>query len=119
MGIAAGGFLLFTGLEIRHLWQGAELSLSYGVSEGELYTYSVVGLLYAIFAIVYGTSARKTVLYKIGMALLGLVIAKIFLIDMAGLQGLWRVAAFMGLGLALLGLAWMYRNMGHPDRTRK
>ena len=43
------------------------------------------------------------------MALLGLVIAKIFLVDMAGLQGLWRVAAFMGLGLALLGLAWMYR----------
>jgi uncharacterized membrane protein len=54
-----------------------------------------------------------------GMVLLGLNIAKIFLIDMAGLQGLWRVAAFMGLGLALLGLAWMYRNMGHPDRTRK
>jgi uncharacterized membrane protein len=48
-------------------------------------------------------------LYKAGMALLGLVIAKIFLVDMAGLQGLWRVAAFMGLGLALLGLAWMYR----------
>jgi len=47
---------------------------------------------------------------------LGLIIAKIFLIDMAGLQGLWRVAALMGLGLTLLGLAWMYRNMGHPDQ---
>ena len=54
-----------------------------------------------------------------GMVLLGLNIAKIFLIDLAGLHGLWRGAAFMGLGLALLGLAWMYRNMGHPDRTRK
>lgn len=77
------------------------------------------GLLYAILAIIFGTNARKTALYKAGMALLGLIIAKIFLIDMAGLQGLWRVAAFIGLGLALLGLAWMYRNMGHPDRRRK
>lgn len=116
--IAAGGFLLFTGLEIRHLWQGADLSLSYGVSEGELYTYSGVGLLYAIAAIIYSTSARKPVLYKAGMALLGLIIAKIFLIDMAGLQGLWRVAAFMGLGLALLGLAWMYRRIGGPDTEK-
>jgi len=111
LGIAAGGFLLFTGLEIRHLWQGADLSLSYGISEGELYTYSGVGLLYAIATIIYSTRARKAVLYKAGMALLGLIIAKIFLIDMAGLQGLWRVAAFMGLGLALLGLAWMYRRI--------
>ena len=57
----------------------------------------------------YSAKRDNAVLYKAGMALLGLVIAKIFLVDMAGLQGLWRVAAFMGLGLALLGLAWMYR----------
>ena len=115
MVVAAGAFLLFTGLEIRHLWQGAELALTYGVSEGELYTYSVIGLIYAIGAILYASSAKSLTLYKAGMALLGLIIAKIFLIDMAGLQGLWRVAAFMGLGLALLGLAWMYRRIGRPD----
>jgi len=107
--VAAAGFLLFTALEIRQLWQGSDMGLSFGVSEGELYSYSVVSLFYAIGAIIYSTRRGNTVLYKAGMALLGLVIAKIFLIDMAGLQGLWRVAAFMGLGLALLGLAWMYR----------
>ena len=84
-----------------------------GMTEGELYSYSVVGMLYAIAAIIYSTvySAKggQVVLYKAGMALLGIVIGKIFLIDMAGLQGFWRVAAFMGLGLALLGLAWVYR----------
>ncbi|MFT7366712.1 MAG: putative membrane protein [Marinobacter psychrophilus] len=35
-----------------------------------------------------------------GMALLSLVLGKIFLIDMSGLEGLWRVAAFMGLVLS-------------------
>ncbi|MDF0748682.1 DUF2339 domain-containing protein [Marinobacter sp. 71-i] len=107
--VAAGSFLLFTALEIRQLWQGSDMALSFGVAEGELYSYSVVGMLYAIAAILYSTSRDNAVLHKAGMALLGIVIGKIFLIDMAGLQGLWRVAAFMGLGLALLGLAWMYR----------
>ncbi|WP_309043497.1 DUF2339 domain-containing protein [Marinobacter sediminicola] len=113
MCVAGAGFLLFTALEIRQLWQGSDMALWHGMTEGELYTYSVVGMLYAIAAILYSTvySAKSThiILYKVGMALLGLVIGKIFLIDMAGLQGFWRVAAFMGLGLALLGLAWMYR----------
>tara|TARA_R110002049_G_scaffold129269_2_gene286998 strand:+ start:2783 stop:2965 length:183 start_codon:yes stop_codon:yes gene_type:complete len=43
------------------------------------------------------------------MALLLVVIGKLFLIDMADLQGLWRVASFMGLGLSLLGLAYLYQ----------
>ncbi|CAN0580768.1 unnamed protein product, partial [Ectocarpus sp. 12 AP-2014] len=107
--VAAAGFLLFTAFEIRQLWQGSDMALSSGVSEGELYSYSVVGMAYAIVAILYATGRHHPVLYKAGMALLGLVIGKIFLIDMSGLQGLWRVAAFMGLGLALLGLAWLYR----------
>ena len=106
---AAGSFLLFTALEIRQLWRGSDIALVSGASEGELYTYSVVGMLYAIAAILFSGVNHSVRLYKAGMALLGLVIAKIFLIDMAGLQGFWRVAAFMGLGLALLGLAWLYR----------
>jgi uncharacterized membrane protein len=110
---AAVGFLLFTALEIRQLWQGSDMALHFGISEGELYTYSVVGMLYAIAAIIYSTrrsaQSHQALIYKSGMALLGLVIGKIFLIDMSGLEGLWRVAAFMGLGLSLLGLAWIYR----------
>ena len=112
---AAGSFLLFTALEIRQLWRGSDMALASGVSEGELYTYSVVGMLYAIAAILYSGVNHSVTLYKTGMALLGLVIGKIFLIDMAGLQGFWRVAAFMGLGLALLGLAWIYRRTHHAS----
>lgn len=116
--VAAAAFLLFTALEIRHLWHAPIMDLSYGMGEGELYTYSVVGMFYAIAAILLSGKLQSLWMHKGGMALLGLVIAKIFLIDMAGLQGLWRVAAFMGLGLALLGLAWVYRrtrNMDSPD----
>lgn len=52
-------------------------------------------------------------LYRAGMALLGVVIAKLFLVDMSGLEGLLRAASFMGLGLCLLALAWLHRRLAH------
>jgi uncharacterized membrane protein len=45
------------------------------------------------------------------MAGIALTVAKVFLIDMAGLSGLLRVAAFLGLGLALAALAWLDRRI--------
>jgi uncharacterized membrane protein len=39
-------------------------------------------------------------------------VAKVFLVDMAGLQGLLRVFSFLGLGAALLGLGYAYRRFG-------
>jgi uncharacterized membrane protein len=45
------------------------------------------------------------------MAVIGLTIAKVFFVDMAGLSGLLRVLSFMGLGLALLALTWLDRVM--------
>ncbi len=110
-GVAGLALLLFTALEIRHLWQDGRLGLQYPTGDGELYSYSVAGLLLAIGAILGATRWRLADLYRAGLALLAVVIAKIFLVDMSGLEGLWRVASFMGLGLSLLGLAWLHRHM--------
>ncbi|MCK9504404.1 MAG: DUF2339 domain-containing protein [Porticoccaceae bacterium] len=104
--VAAAGLLLFVSLEIRHLWQG-ELSLFAITSNGELYTYSIVWLLMAVAAVVIGTIWRRSGISKGGFLLLAMVIAKIFVVDMADLEGLLRVASFMGLGLSLLGLAYL------------
>lgn len=115
--LAAAGLFVFINLEIRHLWQG-RLSLSLGTPEGELYTYSLVWLALAIAAIVAGRRWGREGLYKAGNAVIGAVVVKLFLVDMAGLEGLWRVASFMGLGLSLLGLAYLYRQAdgtAHPD----
>jgi uncharacterized membrane protein len=105
--VAGVGLLLFVTLEIRHLWQG-QLDLFEPVSDGELYTYSIVWLVLAIVASLAGMRWSMDELYKAGMVLLAVVIAKIFLVDMSDLEGLWRVASFMGLGLSLLGLAWLH-----------
>lgn len=107
---AALAAFVFVSLEIRHLWQGS-IDLSAGTSDGEMYTYSAVWLAGAVTAMLAGSARFGRRCYQAGMALLGLVIAKIFLIDMADLQGLWRVASFMGLGLGLLGLAFLHQKI--------
>jgi uncharacterized membrane protein len=107
-GIAAIDALIFISMEIRHLWQG-QLAIRWPSSDRELYTYSAVWLAITFAAILYASRRQIDSLYRGGMALLIVVIAKLFLIDMAGLEGLWRVASFMGLGLSLLGLAFLYQ----------
>lgn len=106
--IAGGALFVFVTLEIRHLWHGA-LDLGLGTRNGEVYTYSAVWLVMAIVTMLAATRLGSRDGYRAGIGLLLGVVAKIFLYDMAGLEGLLRVASFMGLGLALLGLAWLYQ----------
>ncbi|EHQ52056.1 hypothetical protein ECTPHS_05145 [Ectothiorhodospira sp. PHS-1] len=117
LAIAGLGLWLFITLEIRHLWQQGALSITLPTGNGELYTYSAAWLILAASAIVAGGYWRGIRLYRAGMALLVIVIAKLFLVDLSGLDGLWRVASFMGLGLSLLGLAWLHRRMGEIRRV--
>lgn len=106
-GVAAWSFITF---EIRHLWQG-ELSLASHASNGELYTYSAAWLVMAMTALLVGMRQGNRAVYRGGLVLLGLVIVKIFLVDMGGLTGLLRAISFMGLGLSLLALAYLHQSL--------
>lgn len=106
--VGGASLLMLVSLQVRHLWQGA-VDIDLPTGDGELYTYSAVWLAMAVGGILYAGRRGSTDLYRAGMALLLAVVAKLFLVDMAGLEGLWRVASFMGLGLSLLGLAYLYQ----------
>ncbi|MBB5321623.1 DUF2339 domain-containing protein [Marinobacter oulmenensis] len=105
---AGAALLYFVSIEIHHLWQG-ELSIHNVISDGEHYTYSMVWLLMSVAGTIAGIRFQTQRLYRAAMLLLMLVIAKIFLFDMSDVTGLWRVASFMGLGLCLLGLAYIHQ----------
>ena len=100
---------VFINMEIRHLWQNGVMDFSMQAGNGELYTYSVVWLVLAVVSLLAGSVRFGTAVYWTGLSLLLIVIGKIFLVDMADLEGLLRVASFMGLGLSLLGLAYLYQ----------
>jgi uncharacterized membrane protein len=107
-GIGAALMGLFAALEIRRFWQGDDLSVP-GVTQYELYSYTIA-LMTLGAALLYQAIARRSKsLRRIAMAVIGLTIAKVFLIDISGLSGLTRVFSFLALGLSLAGLALLNR----------
>ena len=48
----------------------------------------------------------------VGLGLLGASVVKVFLFDLAFLDTPFRIAAFGGLGVALMGISWLYGRYG-------
>ena len=53
--------------------------------------------------------SRQYVRYA-GLAVMVLVVLKVFLWDMSGLEGLYQIGSFLGLGLSLVGIGWLYQH---------
>ncbi len=98
----------FVSIEIRHFFT-PELYIGFGAQSAEIYTYSFVWLLIAVAAILIGSRQQLKTCYQAGMVTILVVVAKIFFIDMAELEGLYRVASFMGLGISLLAIAFLHK----------
>jgi uncharacterized membrane protein len=72
---------------------------------------SVLFTLYAAAALAWGF-ARKIPMVRYGaLGLLGIVIFKVFLIDLAELQAIYRILSFLVLGLVLLGVSYVYQQL--------
>jgi len=111
---AAASILAFAyvSLEVRHLFDPGFERRGLGASGVELYVYSAVWLLFGVALLALGFLRNAAAVRHAGMALVCIVVAKVFLVDMAGLQGLLRVFSFLGLGAALVGLGYAYRRFG-------
>ncbi|MEA2816323.1 MAG: hypothetical protein QOI93_4020 [Rhodospirillaceae bacterium] len=117
---AAASILAFVyvSLEVRHLFDPGFERAGFGATGLELYTYSIVWLIFGVALLAMGFLRGAAALRHAGMALVCVVVAKVFLIDMAGLQGLLRVFSFLGLGAALVGLGYAYRRFGFDQGQR-
>lgn len=72
---------------------------------------SLLGIVVAIGFLAWGAKTGKRS-WRIGsMVLMVLAVAKVFLIDAAGLEGLLRIASFMALGFSLIGIGWVYSRL--------
>jgi len=63
--------------------------------------------LTALTSMVVATRRRQRALWMVGAALLAVVVAKLFLVDLGNLSGLSRVVAFLGAGVLLLVIGFV------------
>lgn len=109
------GFVLvfvYLSYEVTRAFQGPVFGWTH--SNAELYTYSLVWLAYAILLLVLGIVFGKSMLRFASLAVLVVTAVKVFLIDMSGLTDLYRVGSFLGLGLSLVGIGYIYQRFVFP-----
>jgi len=108
--LAAGLAFIWLSLEIRHVFRGEILTWG-SASDAEWYTYSAAWLLFAGIGLAAGLIWRDEWLRRVSLAGVGLVVAKVFLSDMAELEGVLRALSFLGLGAVLVGIGYAYRQL--------
>ncbi len=87
------------------------------IGEVESIFWSVLAISLAIGWLLWGIrSAARS--WRIGsLALMLAAVAKVFLIDASGLEGLLRIASFLALGFSLIGIGWLYSRFLRVDST--
>jgi uncharacterized membrane protein len=104
--------ILFAFSTLRQLVHGSILTMP-GLSQGEDIARSILAVALAIGFLLWGMKARSRD-WRIGSLVLMLAaVAKVFLLDASGLEGLMRIASFVALGFSLIGIGWLYsRSLG-------
>jgi uncharacterized membrane protein len=102
-------------LEVRTIFQGPVLTGG-RVSDAEDYTYSAVWLAFGVVLLLGGIALKSQPARLASAAIVVLTIAKVFLHDLAGVQGIYRAFSFICLGLVLIGIGWLYQRLLFPPR---
>lgn len=78
---------------------------------------SILWTVYAVVLIVVGVRQASRALRVQGLALLGLVVVKVFLFDLSFLTSIYRILTFFALGLVALIVSFLYQRTLSGDRT--
>ena len=107
------GLLLFAyvTLEVRHAFQGDNIGLLRSTSSAEVWTYSAAWLALGLVFLAYGIWRGSREARMASAALVLLSVAKVFLLDLSGLTGLWRALSVITLGVVLIGIGLAYQKL--------
>jgi uncharacterized membrane protein len=107
--------LAYLTLEVTTLFHGPMLTRG-RTTDAEQYTYSAVWLGFGVLLLLAGILLRSQPARLASAAVVALTIAKVFFVDMSGLTGVYRALSFIGLGLVLVGIGWLYQRLLFPQR---
>lgn len=111
--IAAGALVLalaWITLEIRRLYHGPLMN-SFNTFDAEQYTYSVAWLVFGVILLGIGLLLPSQRARLASAVMIGITVLKVFLIDMSNLTGAYRAFSFIGLGLVLVAIGWLYQRI--------
>ena len=83
-------------------WNAAALLASFGVQA----TLSIIWAITAIVIMVWANRQHRRTLWIAGASLMGIVVCKLFLVELANSNGIERIISFIIVGLLLLFVGW-------------
>jgi uncharacterized membrane protein len=95
-------------LETKRVFQGPAM-VAWSLSSGESYAYSAVWLASALVLFIAGIKLSRQYVRYAGLAVMVLVVLKVFLWDISNLGGAYRIISISGAGLCLIGIGWLYQ----------
>ena len=109
---AAALAFAYLNLELRRLFHdGGSIGFAENTSDGEFYAYSAVWLVLGALLLAYGVVTRSKVARLASAALVSITVLKVFILDLAGLEGVLRAFSFLGLGAALIVIGLVYQRL--------
>jgi len=109
-------FVLLT-LAIRYLYHGGAMRAPLREASLETWTFSAVWALYGLAVLAAGAARTDVTVRWLGLTILLATTLKVFLFDMARLEGVIRAASFLALGLVLLAGALAARRLSGDKGT--
>ncbi len=104
---------LLSGLTLEVLmWVGRNASASNRIS-ADTFAVSVLYGVYAVALVSIGVVNRTAINRISGLVLIGFVIAKLYLFDVWQLDRVYRIAAFVALGILLISTSFLYSRYRH------
>ena len=105
--------LAYLTLQVRTMFRGEFIAFG-RATDAEQYAYSAVWLAFGVVLLLVGILLGSKPARLVSAAVVTLTIAKVFLVDMSDLQGVYRALSFIGLGLVLVGIGWLYQRLLFP-----
>lgn len=115
-------FLIAICLEIHSYWWNQSLRVNWSLRHEhrmyEQFTYSAFLMLFGVALLAIGFWRRTAFLRWQALVLLAVAIGKVFLVDMSELSQGYRILSFLGLGVLLLAVSFVYQRDWLNLRTR-
>jgi uncharacterized membrane protein len=104
----AGQMVLLWGLTMEIIGWAERSTPPQNLVSVETVSISILFGVYAVILVSVGVGTRTAINRIAGLGLIGLVIVKLYLFDVWQLERVYRISAFVALGLLLMGTSFLY-----------